>query len=331
MSKSIVILFWLLTETLRVSALELSPGVAGGKPIWGVEGGLVWAIPPGMGNNHPRGLIRLAYPILSNQVYELVNFIAIEPVVGGRRGYSEMETSSLDGVQGKRLWSDTTNSLILTGYADGKSNSPALPNEMVVKVSVEKFANGAHVNLVVRQRAAAPDEIELSVFTEPDSAPLDYCILTATMGNFARARQIWLKDKVVSSLRLYPDYKDSGFAPTRKFPLAQLLAAPDGRRLAAITTDEENPAAAFPFPGKTWWYYGGVPVTQYWAKPAGPVDADLTVAVNGRYTYWRSQQPVPGGIAFENFEFNERFKEGQTFVFGITRRTPRELGFRVGP
>jgi hypothetical protein len=51
------------------------------------------------------------------------------------------------------------------------------------------------------------------------------------------------------------------------------------------------------------------------------------VVVNGRYTYWRSKQPVPGGIAFENFELKQRFREGQTFVFGITRRTPRELGF----
>ena len=327
MLKSILVLFWLLAETFRVAALDLSPGIAGGKPIWGVEGGLVWAVPPGMGANHPRGLIRLAYPILSNQVYELVNFIAIEPVVGGRRGYSELETSQLDGIQGKRLWSYTTNSLILINLSGGKSNAPALAKEMVVKVSVEKFDNGAHVNLVIRQRADRPDEIELSVFTEPDSQPLDYCILTATMGNFARTRQLWLKDKVVSSLQLYPDYKAANFAPTQKFPAAQLLTTADGRRLAAITTDEDNPAAAYPFPGKTWWYYGGFRVTQYWAKPAGPVGEDLSVAVNGRYTYWLSQQPVPGGIAYENFELNERFQAGQKFIFGITRQTPRELGF----
>src|ERR1017187_1918817 len=145
MFKSFFVLVWLLAEVLRVSALDLSPDIAGGKPVWGVEGGLVWAIPPGMGANHPRGLIRLAYPILPNQVYELVNFIAIEPVVGGRRGYSEMETSKLDGVQGKRIWSDTTNSIILTNRSSGKSNSLANVEEITVKVQVEKFDNGAHV------------------------------------------------------------------------------------------------------------------------------------------------------------------------------------------
>ena len=327
MFKSFFVLVWLLAQALRVSALDLSPDIAGGKPVWGVEGGLVWAIPPGMGANHPRGLIRLAYPILSNQVYELVNFIAIEPVVGGRRGYSEMETSKLDGVQGKRIWSDTTNSILLTNRFGGRSNAPAIENEFEIKVSVEKFDNGAHVRLVIRQRADRPDEIEFSIFAEPDSRPLDYCILTATMGNFSRARQLWLKDKVVSSLQLYPDYKESGFAPKQKYPPAQLLQTADGRRLAAITTDEENPAAVHPFPGKSWWYYGGFRVTQYWARPAGPAGEDLSVAVNGRYTYWRSQQPVPGGIAFENFELNERFQAGQKFIFGITRQAPHELGF----
>ena len=53
------------------------------------------------------------------------------------------------------------------------------------------------------------------------------------------------------------------------------------------------------------------------------------MAVNGRFTYWLSRQPIPGGIAFENFEMRERFHDGQRFVFGITRRTPGELGMRI--
>ena len=47
-----------------------------------------------------------------------------------------------------------------------------------------------------------------------------------------------------------------------------------------------------------------------------------------RLSYWRSQRPIPGGIAFENFELVERFRNGQTSVFGITRQTPQELGFK---
>jgi hypothetical protein len=69
---------------------------------------------------------------------------------------------------------------------------------------------------------------------------------------------------------------------------------------------------------------------EYWAKPPGTSQDDLQVAVNGRYTYWMSRHPIPGGVAFENFEMRERFHPGQRFVFGITRRTPGELGLGPG-
>ena len=43
-----------------------------------------------------------------------------------------------------------------------------------------------------------------------------------------------------------------------------------------------------------------------------------------------SRRPIPGGIAFENFELRERFYDGQRFVFGITPKTPEELGLAPG-
>ena len=88
---------------------------------------------------------------------------------------------------------------------------------------VEPFDNGARVRLVVSQRSDAPDEIQLAVHAEPGSAPLDYCILTATMGNLARTRLLWLKDEVVSSLRLYPDAQRG-----RLCPAPHLSARPPG-------------------------------------------------------------------------------------------------------
>ena len=106
-----------------------------------------------------------------------------------------------------------------------------------------------------------------------------------------------------------------------------MLRTPAGDILAAITTDEANPSAVEPFPGRPHWRYAGCPVTQYWKKPAMDWTTDLHAAVNGRYTYWLSRQPIPGGVAFENFELRERFHEGQRFLFGITRKTPAELGF----
>jgi hypothetical protein len=198
--------------------------------------------------------------------------------------------------------------------------------QLEVTLLVEKFDNGAHVRLTLTQRSDAPDEIQLTVHAESDSARMDYCILTATMGNMARTRQLWLKDEVVSSLKLYPDYKASGFAPHTSFALDRLFRTPTGDVLVAITTDEANPAASRPFPTSDHWYYGGGKVTQFWRKPAGAFRDDLHAVVNARFTYWQSEQPIPGGIAFENFELRERFYEGQHFVFGITRRTPRELG-----
>lgn len=315
------------------SAVEwVRPDANTNRPTWGVRGGLLWGIPPREGPlDGPRGLLRLRYPVLPEGRYDLINFIAVEPVVRGQKGYSELEPSKLDGVRGKRLWASsrgdgdvpqaaTLPPGLLTRLASGAES-------LTVRVGVERFENGAHVALAVTQHSAAPDEIELSVHALPDSAPLEYCILTATMGNKARARRLWLADAVAGSLELYPEYRAADFAPHRFFALQRLLHTSSGEVLAAITTDERDPAKVDPYPGRRGWRYDGFPVTQYWKKPAGTWRDDLHVAVNGRYTYWLSRQPIAGGIAFENFEMREHFYQGQRFVFGITRKTPAELGF----
>lgn len=309
-------------------------GLTTNRPIWGLKGGLQFAIHPGGFRGRdggPRGLIRLGYPVLTNGGYDLINFIAVEPVVKGRKSLSELERSRLDGAAGKRFWAANTPSEKPPGSATdaGELSSPAVGVEQLsVALAIEHFDNGARVRVVASQRSDAPDELQLSVRAEPDTAPLDYCILTATMGNLARARQLWLSNEAVGSRTLYPDYKGAGFAPHAVFPLERLLARPAGDVLVAITTDEPDPAAVFPFPGTRHWHYGGAKVTQYWRKPKGAFRADLHAVVNARHTYWQSAQPIPGGIAFENFELRERFYDGQCFVFGITRRTPAQLGFK---
>ena len=77
--------------------------------------------------------------------------------------------------------------------------------------------------------------------------------------------------------------------------------------------------------GRGFWQYRGEKVTQYWRKPAAELHDDLQCAVNGRYTYWMSRRPLPGGVAYENFELTESFRDGQQFIFGVTRRAPAEL------
>jgi hypothetical protein len=198
---------------------------------------------------------------------------------------------------------------------------------LAVPVRVEKFLNGAHVTLTVEQHSDSPDEIQLTVSAESDSAPLEYCILTATMGNKARARHLWLKDQRLSSLELFPDYRDSEFTEHEHFPIERLYQTPQGDLWIAITTDERTPWTVRPPSSAPHWYYGGIPVTQYWRKPSGTWGPDIHAAVNGRYTYWMSNNPIPGGIAFENFELREPFQDRQTFRFGITLRSPAELGF----
>ena len=306
-------------------------GVTDQKPVWGLQGHLVWGLPAGQRpSDGPRGLIRLWSPVLTNGGNDLINFIAIEPVVPGHRGFSELEHSQLDGVPGKRFWceSGAPPAQAATHLSPGRIARLASGVECLrVRVGVERFENGAHLELVITQREDAPDELEFVIHALPDSAPLDYCILTATMGNKARTRLLWLREGPVSSLKLYPDYTKPDFAPHHLFPLNRLHRTPAGDLLVAITTDETNPAAVEPFSGRSHWRYAGFPLTQYWKKPAGTWRDDLHVAVNGRYTYWLSRQPIPGGVAFENFELRERFHDGQRFVFGLTRQSPRELGF----
>jgi hypothetical protein len=306
-------------------------GLNANQPVWGVRGGLQFAIHPGGfrgPGGGPRGLIRLGYPILTNGGYDLVNFIAVEPVVGGRKGFSELEKSTLDGVPGKRFWIDSAPDSSTNALPPGDlTGSGGHAEQLDLQLCVEKFDNGAHVRLAIRQRAAAPDEIQITVHAEPDSAPVEYCILTATMGNMARTRDLWLREKNVSSLRLYPGYRDSAFAPHTHFARDQLLITPAGELLVVVTNDEADPAIPRPFPNSDAWRYDGVKVTQYWKMLRGTWHDEVEAVVNARFTYWRSTQPIPGGVAFENFELRERFHEGQTSVFGVTHRTPRELGF----
>jgi hypothetical protein len=307
-------------------------GLNTNQPLWGVRGGLLWAVPPGgfRPASGPRGLLRVGYPSSTNGDYDLINFIAVEPIVHGQRGFSELEPSALDGARGKRLWAvgetnlapDTPQPTLLPGRLTRPS--PGV-EQLDVTVLVEPFDNGARVRLVVSQRNDAPDEIQLAVHADPGSAPIDYCILTATMGNLARTRLLWLKDEVVSSLKLYPEHKGDGFAPHQVYPIDRLRRTPLGDAVVAVTTDEDDPASVYPFPGRQLWHYGGFKVTQYWKKPRGTAHDDLHVAVNARYTYWQTLHPIPGGVAFENFELRERFYEGQVFVFGITRKTPAQL------
>lgn len=320
----------IFNEPRLLSARWLRSGATTNALVWGIQGGLQFALHPhGFAgrNGGPRGLIRVGYPNLANGQYDLINFIAVEPVVNGERGLSELEESAYDQKHGKIFW------------PGGSKNPPAAPllhagfitspapgvKQLNLPLSVERFDNGAHVRLMLAQRSDRPGELILTVETEPDSAPIETCILTATMGNKARARILLLADGPVSSLQLYPDYRGDGFAPHTLFALGRLPRAANGDVLVAIMNGEPNPAAVSPFVRPHFWDYKGAKVTQYWRKPEPEITPTLTCAVNARFTYWGGDHPIPGGVSFENFELREPFRSGQTVIFGITQNPPAIL------
>jgi hypothetical protein len=329
-SRALIVFALCATAAPSEAAEWVRAGTNTNQPVWGLRGGLQFAIPPGgftWDDGGPRGLIRIGYPTLPENRYDLINFIAVEPVVNKRRGFSELETSALDGKQGKRFWASESAARTNTSAAlrPGRISSPRPGvEELTVLLFVEEFANGAHVRLLLSQRSDAPDELRFTVHAEPDSAQLDACILTATMGNKARTRLLWLNDATVSSLDLYRDYRGPGFAEHQFFPLARLPRTANGDVLVAITNDEKNPAETTSGLSRFWQYHGEK-VTQYWRKPAVEISPGLRCAVNGRFQYWMSRTPVPGGVAYENFELNETFRDGQQFIFGVTRRSPADL------
>jgi hypothetical protein len=289
------------------------------EPRWGFADGMQVGIQP---LNGPRGLLRVYAPYLGHPRHRVINFIAVEPIVVGQsaRGLSELEPSQLDGVAGKRFWS-----------ADSPTNpSPQPPDrpargviesvdgveQLRLYIFVERFLSGAHLYLQLRFRADRPQEVGIAVHRVAESAPLDYAIVTATMGNFARLRRLHLAHRIVTPEELWPDFAGDDFTPHARFPLAELPRNSDDDIVISATTDEVDPAAAAYAPGvhQHWKYYGKKAV-QTWraANPHGQLEA----LVNCRRVYWASRAPIPNGASFENFELAEPFREGREFYFSV--------------
>ena len=110
--KNLLLLFLFLSSSFAAEHSWIRAGLNTNAPLWGLEGGLQFALHPAGfsgGDGGPRGLIRIGFPTLTNSAYDLINFIAVEPIVAGRKGFSELERSAFDGKQGKLFWTGALN------------------------------------------------------------------------------------------------------------------------------------------------------------------------------------------------------------------------------
>ncbi len=305
--------------------------------IWGRKDGVVIGLPSDAGLPGPRGLIRVGVVSAKTGKPELVNFIAIEPVVvgrgsrGDRMAFSELESSELDGgSQGKRLWiadePTVTSSKSSTDSSPGSKDHEKPIEEMSIRIEVERFAaNRAHVYVVATIASDRPEEVRFAVYRYDDGPEIEELTLTATMGNYERLRQLWLKSQIIDSRRLYKSYRGDDFAEHGDYGLKQISRTAHGDAIVFCTSNEKHPEANPDFEAADHWRYGLGRLTQYWRVPSSDIQPNLRVRVNGRRVYWKSQARVGGGVAFENFEIREKYKPGQVFIFGLTVKEPWEI------
>lgn len=289
------------------------------EPRWGHPDGMQLGLHPLSG---PRGLLRIFTPYLGHPRDRLLNFIAVEPIPAGdtERGYSELEPSRLDDAPGLRMWS-------CDDPDDATPRDPRHPSRglvstrdgvetLTVDVLVEPFANGADVWVRVVFRADRSHEVSVAAYRREGSAELEACVLTATMGNWARLRTLQLAGgREVTAGGLWPEYRGIHFAEHAVFGVDE-LRRDGGEAVVSALPDEAEPHRAEYAPGtKEHWHYLGDRAVQTW-RAAEP-DPRLVAQVNGRHTYWMSEAPIPGGIAFENFELVEPFRQGRAFTFAV--------------
>ncbi len=288
-------------------------------PVWGHVDGLRIGLWPMAG---PRGLLRVYAPYLGHADDRMINYLAVEPIVTGenQRGFSELEQSSLDGVEGLRIWStdqpDDVSPREPTAPARGTITHEDGVERLIVYCVVEPFRSGAAVMLRLEFRSDRSHEVGVASFLQPGSASLRTCIITATMGNYARLRILHLRTGSHHAVDLWSEDPGLGFTPHACFPLRNMLRTPSGGALFLAMPDESDPGSATYAAGTfLGWKYSGEVATQYW-RHEDP-SPNLIGCVNARSAYWASSSPIPGGLSFENFELVEPFCEGTTVWFGV--------------
>lgn len=332
------------------SSIWIRPGNVKEAPSWGIKNGITISLWPASaekinaaGDGGPRGLLRIGYNYMGTNY--LINFIAIEPVVNGNMEFSEVSPSLVDGKWGKFMWAaDSINNNYFSGYANtrGTISHPdslhAEIEELSFYIFIEKFINGAHPYLKISIRGDDPNELCFQIFNEDNSAVMERCALTATMGNYSRLRLLYLKNQIINSKNLFKGYNDIDFIEKQPYTYKEMLQTKKGDYIVFAESDEDlsqlsawlrQPAY---LKNSGWRYRPFYKLTQYWRKAVNDADSTLLLRVNGRKKYWAKESTdakdyinIPGGAAFENFELRDKYHSGEKFYFGLSIKSAKEL------
>lgn len=307
------------------------PAKIGDPLVYGVRDGIAVALHPfgldARERGGPRGLIRVGYQ--EDGKYHLINYIAVEPLVGGKQGFSELEKGG-DAHPGKRFWvgdNPKDGGVGKSGNVAGRIEETPAGRVLSFVLHVEPFANKARPVVEVSLFEKSPDRVRFRTFAGPGGVKMQRCVLTATMGNQSRCRVLWLRSEAVFAPTLYAGYTGKGFVEKQSYRLDELWQTKAEDVVAAISPDEFEPREVWPLPTAAW-HYDGKWMAQFWLKRKGTYDRSLRCRVNGRRVYWAGTTPIPGGIAYENFEFREDFHPGQEVWFGFAAGSPaKAFGF----
>ncbi|TWU19099.1 hypothetical protein [Allorhodopirellula heiligendammensis] len=293
-------------------------GVPADRPTWGHRDGLRIGLAPAPG---PQGLIRIYAPYLRQQYPRMVNFLSVEPAVTGLpgRGQSELEQSRQHPGQSGLTFTPANQVLKVTA-ADELPSGILDPQAgtLTLFVHPEPFRNGAHPILELIFYRGRPHEVEITIHAAPHSAPMESCVISATMGNYGMLRELHLADgQTARAADLWSDEQldGLGFLPWRSWPAEKLGRTGKGEYEVSLSSNFEQPAhAAYATVVPPQWRYTGQGATHVWRTEA---ESAPTVAVNARRTYWGTVAPIAGGVCFENFELRIPFQDRQRLWFGI--------------
>ncbi|MDH5770051.1 MAG: hypothetical protein OEZ25_02015 [Candidatus Bathyarchaeota archaeon] len=315
------------------------------NPIWGIKNGIVFGTESTEMDNKPagvwaKGLLRIGWADEEGKSH-FFNYIGLSLIRNGKQvDASEIEritfhpdsltyASGLD-VLLSEYFEDSTE---VQDYLSLEKNPAASlsqvtnieDDEMSVLFRLSTFQfSKAKIYLIIVVDKSVPREIKISVYNqEEETNPLDFIIVSATYGNLARLRDLYLRYRIVNARELFEGYELGAwcFYPRVSFDLDELMINEENAVTVYAGNDEEGDWVADL--GNEAPYYDGPRFFQYWRKYAGSYGEDFQVSVNGREKYFGGffnpcgHINISGGVSYENFEMVEEYYHGQTFWFGF--------------